>query len=63
MNDLKPCPFCKADAEVNEMGRGLFKIVARHDEKCCFYNLAWIIGYESEEEAIEAWNRRASNEG
>lgn len=62
MDELKPCPFCGEQAEVYETPSNGYTIVARHDDCCCFSNLMWGRGYETEEEAIEAWNRRANDE-
>lgn len=50
MNDLKPCPFCGGNAEMKTYTR--FWVV-RDD---CLTESAT---YPTEEEAIEAWNRRA----
>ena len=70
MIELKPCPFCWCAVEVanphyapwlTNTGR-YFKIVGNHDEECVFNLLGYNYFYESEEDAIEAWNRRVNNE-
>lgn len=59
MVELKPCPFCGAKASICETWRYYkFKIVAKHNPICVFDNLQWVIFYETEEDAINAWNRR-----
>ena len=57
---LKPCPFCGASAMVANMDDE-YKIAAHHDETCIFNYLYYIAGLDSEEEATEAWNRRAND--
>ena len=58
MDELKPCPFCGGDAIIHN-----FKPV---HEKRLWYISCHDCGIEqtnylSEQEAIEAWNRRASD--
>ena len=50
MEELKPCPFCGGEAHIHRHER--FGIEC--DE--CGMGLGWI--KETEQEAIEAWNRR-----
>lgn len=53
-NALKPCPFCGGQANVIEyLFHGLYGVKC---QKCKAETYQF---YESEEEAIEAWNRRA----
>ena len=64
MAELKLCPFCGSKAEVikTRSGRNF-----RYSPGC---NTQWCMGhwwmtgkgFETEEKAIEAWNRRADNE-
>lgn len=54
---LKPCPFCKREAHTEQMITGRYKIVAPHKMNCVFQELLWRNGYETEEEAAEAWNK------
>ena len=65
MDKLRNCPFCGAKAEavlkdVDERNSP-WKVVANHDDECVFSKMGWWDDYESAEEAIEAWNRRADN--
>lgn len=56
MSDLKPCPFCGMDAKI---------IHEADDDGDQFYYVyclgcdAETAGYETREEATNAWNRRA----
>ena len=70
MSELKPCPFCGGEAR--EWNNGLMETIIDENgsyvdmdisspdmfgiecTKCCCQN----IGYSSEQEAMEAWNRR-----
>ena len=55
MAELKPCPFCGGEAELFTYGDGKFL------PKC---SVCWGMieeWFSSEEEAAEAWNRRADN--
>lgn len=55
MSELKPCPFCGGEAEI--MGY-------RYDCKwiICKKCMAETAAYETSEQAIAAWNRRAGEE-
>ncbi len=64
MNELKPCPFCGNDGVVAPVSASSF--LANESRKgyraecfegCCVGRI-----YSTEEEAIEAWNRRVSDE-
>ena len=63
MAELKPCPFCGGEAYIDrEDCYGVqddYYMV--HCEKCSL-QFGFCSMFESEEEAIEAWNRRADNE-
>ena len=52
---LKPCPFCGGKA----------KLLADHGNikfwVCCKKCIADTLIYDSKQEAIESWNRRADN--
>ena len=58
--DLKPCPFCGGEADVIE------HLFYEHDSlyglQCKKCKAKTYLFYESEEKAIEAWNRRAGEE-
>lgn len=59
-NALKPCPFCGGEANVIEHRfHGLDSSYGLQCKKCKAETYQF---YESEEKAIEAWNRRAGEE-
>ena len=51
--ELKPCPFCGAEAQIAEYGR--------YSVYCLRQCVEQPIAYPSKEEAIKAWNRRAED--
>ncbi len=51
MTEPKPCPFC-----------GFELVLIYNDHRIVCGNCSATIKRESEEEAIEAWNRRADDE-
>ena len=62
MSKLKPCPFCGGEAELVQ-----HQVVGYPDDfyvECvtneCIMSLGGLC-YETEKEAIEAWNRRVSD--
>ena len=59
--ELEPCPFCGCECQVLKVRPWNYKIVGDHKETCMFFNLLWQGGYDSEEEAAAAWNRRAND--
>ena len=54
MTELKPCPFCGGEAEHYEDGYMQHYVVCTR--RGCY---ARSFGFESEAEAIDAWNTRA----
>lgn len=52
MTELKPCPFCGGQAHIMHEGHW---IMCEDCQSESGY-------YETKEETIEAWNRRAENE-
>ena len=59
MNDLlKSCPFCGAEGDINYNYDKKFAPYCINDD--CFLN-ELNHGFETEQEAIEAWNRRAND--
>lgn len=58
MAELKPCPFCGGEAEI--VNNGYFVDVSCKDHRCRGW--AESLMNNTEEEAIEAWNRRTSRE-
>ena len=67
---LKPCPFCGGEGKIRfDIGdyrtgeyRGYYVQCGNLDVNCL---ASWISGgcFSTKEEAIEAWNRRANDEG
>ena len=62
MAKLKPCPFCGGEAELVDIDPagmlGTYDPITVHCKECeC--NTNW---FSEEWEAIEAWNRRVSND-
>ena len=60
-SELKPCPFCGAKAVMNYKQALNTWIVECSNSSC---PASYMIGmdYDTEAEAIEAWNRRANDE-
>lgn len=63
---LKPCPFCGGEAELQYGGRGDRESAGMSFVRCkgcCAIGKKFEVSrkYSSDEEAIEAWNRRADN--
>lgn len=63
MTELKPCPFCGEDAKVYKLpsiyrNRSYYGIECGSNE--CI-TLTMSADYRTEQEAIEAWNRRCSH--
>lgn len=57
MSELKPCPFCGGDAVVRPL------TISRSFLVCCNDCPAgMVLPYDSEAEAIEAWNTRTEKE-
>lgn len=55
MNELKPCPFCGRKAKMYGKREGLPWVGCKYcagQTACC----------DTEEEAVEAWNRRVGKE-
>lgn len=73
MSELKPCPFCGGDAEL-DFAKASFiytDVFGKAHDSGFFYTVRCIdnvcgchIGiYEEPKMAMEAWNRRTSDEG
>lgn len=56
--ELKPCPFCGREGRIIFV-YGLFVPYCKN-ESCILYTLD--VCYDTKKKAIEAWNRRASDE-
>lgn len=61
MPELKPCPFCGCAAVINHRDFIGTWIVECSNNDC---PASYMIGnsYETEEKAIDAWNRRVNND-
>lgn len=59
MAELKPCPFCGSKATLHERTDGFYVDCASQYRFCTVLPSTWI--YKTEEDAIEAWNRRVDN--
>lgn len=65
MTDLKPCPFCGGEAKLS--GQYEIEGISAWAVYCGrspsdFFCGAQVTSIASEEKAIEAWNRRASDD-
>ena len=58
MTELKPCPFCGAKAEVRQK-RALNTWIVECSNLLCPASYMIGMDYDTEDEAIEVWNRRA----
>ena len=56
MSELKRCPFCGAEARIVTNYAGSVKIQCTNIYECSIHQEWW----DSEEDAISAWNRRAN---
>jgi Lar family restriction alleviation protein len=55
--DLKPCPFCGAQAELEEYDNGCVVVCSEYGEKCKCAAYTMSSG-NTKEEAIAIWNKR-----
>ena len=55
--ELKPCPFCGGEAMIIVLPHARKRFV-KCKNQCCEQNT----NFNTREEAIEAWNRRANDE-
>ena len=62
MKELKPCPFCGGEAKVEKEPFATWDEFIAHcnNPKCIAFYLGYYDEglYKTEEQAIEAWNRR-----
>ncbi len=61
MTEPKPCPFCGGKAKLYPLeryGRTVWKVMCGARVDCCFL----LNDFNTREEAITAWNRRANND-
>lgn len=52
---LKPCPRCRGEAIIVNVGRGTYWVECK-GQHCLETNAKW-----TEQEAIEAWNKRTED--
>ena len=57
MSELKPCPFCGGEAKISAENFGAKYFVRCINIKNCLVR-PFTISYSTEEEAVNAWNRR-----
>lgn len=60
VEDLKPCPFCRGEAKINLIVNTFYQY-ARYFSSCTRCSAESKV-FETEQEAIEAWNTRAYEE-
>lgn len=58
IDNLKSCPFCGAAANITFNFKHDYVVFCTNED--CFLN-ELEYGFDSEEEAIEAWNRRTND--
>ena len=58
MKKIKNCPFCGSEAKGYEVSREYTKREDRYFVACTNKECGAIIDCDSEEEAVEKWNRR-----
>ena len=58
--ELKPCPFCGSVGKVeHKKALGTWIIQCSNNQCPASYMIGW--DYDTQNEAIEAWNRRAND--
>ena len=58
--ELKPCPFCGSEAATTYSAIFGFLVYCTNDD--CFMSEATMSDKATEQDAIEAWNRRVNDE-
>lgn len=56
MTELKPCPFCGGEALTTYNTKFGFQVFCSNEK--CFMNTIIMTSFDTEEQVIEAWNRR-----
>lgn len=57
---VKKCPFCGNDAELKVRMPSMLYRYCCMDYRCCARGFG--LWFKSEDEALEAWNKRADND-
>lgn len=59
-NDLKPCPFCGRIGKIHSFNDSQYRVECTNS----FCQASYMIGmdFDTEDEAIEAWNRRITDD-
>lgn len=60
--ELKPCPFCGAEAKLHKVARDWWRIIAHHEEDCIVADCHAPTAPQTPDQAellVAAWNRRA----
>lgn len=58
MSEVKACPWCGGQPEIFEEGNDMHSMIWIECRQPTCVIKAWTDNYESETEAIAAWNRR-----
>lgn len=62
MSDLMRCPFCGSDAVIEKVGCGGSVTKSKYIAHCTGCKVRDMRQYNDEQEARDAWNRRADDE-
>lgn len=62
MNELKPCPFCGGEVEIDMLDSENSRNVKIYSAVHCHECHQWFFKGLSEEKTIAAWNRRSQQE-
>lgn len=65
--ELKPCPYCGAEAEIEvqdphfDFDEETYRVVCEFHQTWCPLHLVMLNDYDTSQEAAKAWNRRCRN--
>lgn len=59
MSDLKPCPFCGGRQTYRKHDGGVWLTTTNHKRGCIMRDALAFVAFNTEAEAIAAWNSRA----
>lgn len=62
MNELKPCPFCGGEQTIRKINGHYVLAATNHKRGCIVRELIPYASFDTEAEAIAAWNTRAAYE-